>query len=565
MILEFSQIKEIILDNPGKARVEKGRQYRDKLRRHLYGTNLDKYFEQIEGFERLSLKNLRNKYSKSNKDLFSRLGRPIDKVFTARGGSFYLNLPETQEKKARVLATDVRDGYSARKWTESFWKPHMADDPFGIIFLELPPKPEIVRLKNEGKSFVIPTYKSISEIFDYLPKGNRVEYVCFELGDTERKKVGLKDGEKLFRLVDDAKDYYVKLSGQDVSIIETETLVNYFGQVPAIVNSDIVDPEFENCFLSVYDEVIELAEDFLLDGSIRRVHKFMHGFPKYAEFADDCMECRGEGVHEGKKCEACGGTGKKAMLRVSDVKLMQWPTKEDAAIMPSNVAAYISPDKVFFDISTADLSDLENLMTMTLWGVQSKVRTQGMAQNTEGPVRTATEVMDEIRPQADRLTPISEMAEKREKFILDFVIRLNLSLPNYKGCSLSYGRRYMLESPDAIWLKYSDARTKGAPQSVLDAMLNEYYDTNYQSDPVGLAVAKKLMYVEPFVHFAPAVLKNLSPDPADYAAKLYFSEWLSTLEEGTLLSQNVDELKAQLYEYAKGKKIPEDKPQPVAA
>lgn len=565
MILEFSQIKEIILDNPGKARVQKGREYNAKLRRHLYGTGLDKFFEQIEGFERPSLKTLRNKYSKSNKDLFNRLGRPMDKVFTARGGSFYFNLTEELDKRARVLATDVRDGYSSRKWTETFWKQHLLDDPYGIIFLELPAGPEIRRLRSEGKSFVIPTYKPISDIFDYLPKGNQVEYVVFELGDSERKKVGLKDGEKLFRVVDDAQDYYVKQNNQEVSIIETETLPNYFGKVPAMMNSDIVDPEFENCFLSVYDEVIELAEHFLLKGSIKVVHDFMHAFPKYVEYASDCNECRGEGVHEGKKCESCNGTGKRAMLRVSDVKLLDWPTKEDPTIRPADVAAYISPDKTYYEIATADLQALEDAMTMTLWGTQSKLQTSGMAQNQEGPARTATEIMDEIRPQADRLIPISEMAEKREKFILDYTVKLNLSLPNYKGCSLSYGRRYLLESPDAIWLKYSDARTKGAPQSVLDALLNEYYDTNYQSDPVGLAVAKKLMYVEPFVHFTPTILKGLSPDPADYAAKLYFSEWLSTLEEGALLSQSVDELKTQLYEYTKGKKVPEDKPQQVAA
>lgn len=563
MILDEQQIRELIVNNPGKARVLKGQQYSNKLCRHLYGKNLDSYLEQIDGFERPSVLNLRKKYAKSNKDLFARLSRPLDKVFTARGGSMYLSLPEAKEKQARVMLTNVRDGLSARKWIETFWKPHTLDDPFGVIFLEIAEALEAVQLRQKGKSFVIPTYKSIHSIYDYLPKGNRCEYIIFELTGADKERFGVKE-ERLFRVVDDATDYLVTLKDQTATILTQFTMPNFFGEVPAMINSDIQDPQNEHCTLSLFDEVLELAEQFLLKGSIRVAHDFMHGFPKYAEFASDCPDCGGEKVYEGKKCETCGGSGKKATLRVSDVKLLEWPTKDDQVILPNQVGGYISPDQIFYEISTADLQDLENAMVMTLWGTQSRLKTQGMA--TDGQqARTATEVMDEIKPQADRLVPVSEMAETREKFIIDAVIRLNLAI-NYQGAAVTYGRRYLLENPDAIWEKYSDARVKGAPQSVLDTLLNEYYEANYQSDPVGLAVAKKLMYVEPFVHLTAVQLKALTPDPLDYKAKLYFSEWLATISEAAILALNVDELKTQLAEYAGTKNIPEPaQPQPVAA
>lgn len=561
MILSELQIRDIILENPGKARVDKGKSYSEKLRRHIYGTGLDTYLSQIDGFERPSLLNLRKKYSKSNKDLFSRLGRPLDKVFTARGGSLYYNLTDEAESKARILSQDVKDGYSIRRWVEYFWKPHMLDDPFGVLFLEIASRPEALKLKAEGKSFVFPTYRSIRDIYDYLPKGNKLEYIVFELDASERQRIGLDEKDRLFRVVDDAADYYVRLQDKSVSILAEQTLQNFFGEVPAMLNSDIPDPEYQHCVLSLYDEIIELAEHFLLKGSIRVAHDFMHGFPKYAEFADNCPECRGEGVYEAKPCKVCGGSGRKLSLRVSDVKALEWPTKEDTVILPAQVGGYISPDKIFHEIATADMQDLENAMAVTLWGTQSRLKTQGMSSDGSS-IRTATEIIDDIKPQADRLVPVSEMAEQRHKFILDAVIRLQVSM-NYKGSSVSYGRRYLLESPDAIWLKYSDARTKGAPQNVLDSLLNEYFDANYQSDPVGLAVAKKLMYVEPFVHLTTQQLKGLSPDPADYKMKLYFSEWLSTVSEGAILSLTVDELKTSLNEYAKTKEIPEA--QPVAA
>ncbi len=558
MILSEGQIKDLILNNPGKARVNKGRQYSAKLRRHIYGTGLESYFEQIPGHERPPILALRSKYSKSNKDLFSRLARPLDKVFTARGGSVYLNLTEEAEKKARVISQDVKDGYSVRKWVEYFWKPHMLDDPFGVILLEIAEPTEIAKLRNENKSFVFPVYKSITEIYDYLPKGNRLEYLVLEMGESDKENIGLGKDDKLFRVIDDANDYYIRQKDKEISIITEHTLPNYFGEVPAMLNSDIQDPQYQHCVLSLYDEIIELAEHFLLKGSIRVAHDFLHGFPKYVEFADYCPQCKGEGIYEANQCKACSGTGKKLSLRVSDVKALEWPSKEDQLVLPANVAAYISPDKSFHEMATADLIDLENAMAVTLWGTQSRLKSQGMSTDGSSP-RTATEIMDEIKPQADRLISVSEMAEHRHKFILDAVVRLQVS-PNYVGSSVSYGRRYILESPDAIWLKYSDARAKGAPQNVLDTLLNEYLDANYQSDPVGLAVAKKLMYVEPFVHISATQLKALSPAPEDYKAKLYFSDWLATMNEGGILSMSVEELKKSLSEYAATKQISQAEP-----
>lgn len=561
MILTETEIRKIVLENPGQALIAKGREYSEKLRRHIYGAGLDSYFKQIDSFERPTLLNLRKQYSKSNKDLFSRLGRPLDKVFSARGGSVYFNLGEQAEARARIFSQDVRNGMSIRRYVEHYWKPHLLDDPFGVLLMEIAPRPEAVRLKNEGKPFVYPTYRSIREIYDYLPKGNRLEYLVLEVGDSEKERVGVQK-EKLFRVIDDSADYYVKKTSTGAEILTGETLPNFFTQVPAMLNSDIPDPDHRHAVLSLYDDVIELAEHFLLKGSIRVAHDFMHGFPKYAEFADSCPACKGYGTYEGKKCEDCGGSGMKMSLRVSDVKALAWPTKEDQVILPAQVGAYVSPDRNFHEIATADLADLENAMCVTLWGTQSRLKTQGTSISPTGDARTATEVMDDLKPQADRLVPVSEMAEARHKFILDSIIRVQL-LPGYKGCSVNYGRRYLLESPDAIWLKYSDARTKGAPQNVLDTLLNEYFDANYQSDPMGLAVAKKLMYVEPFVHMTAAQLKALTPDPADYKAKLYFSEWLATVSEGAILAMSVDELKALLAEYANKKTIPEA--QPVAA
>ena len=547
MILTEPQIKDIILTNPNKDLVNKGIAYNKLMRMHMYGEGLNGHMEQIEGFEKDQLKNLRVKYTKSNKDLFARLGRPIDKVFNARGGSIYFNLPDAQDKRARMLATDVRNGFSVRKWNEMFWKPHLLDDPFGLIFLEILPQQEAIKAKQQGRSFVYPTYKAISGIYDYLPKGSSLDYVVFTVDKSEKRSYGLPEDDIIYRIVDDANDYLVRKKDEDVTILQSFTLVNLFGFVPAMLNSDIVDPS-SNGVLSLYDEVIELANQFLMKGSIKVTHDFLHGFPKYYEYADDCLVCAGTGWNGDTKCGDCGGGGKKVMTRVSDVKLLPYPKKENGmedVVVTPNVGGYISPDKTYYEIAVADIQMLEDLMNVTIWGTQSRVRTSGMAISGDGTAKTATEVMDEIKPQADRLHPISEMAEKRHKFVLDNVIRLQVVV-TYQGCSVNYGRRYMIEGPDAIWEKYSTARTDGSSQEVLSDLLAEYYEAKYVNDPIKLAILLKLKDVEPYIHNTVDEIKEWPVTPFDKLRKTCYLEWRGTKNEGELLALTVDELKQDL-------------------
>lgn len=549
MILDHKQITDIIVHNPNKSLVAKGAAYNKTMRRHMYGKDLESHLSTIEGYEKEALKKLRVKYTKSNMDLFSRLGRPVDKVYTARGGSVYLNLSDAQKQKALSVSMDVRDGYSVRKWVEQFWTPHMLDDPYGFIFMEIMSRPAAIQAKNDGRSFVYPTYKAITCVYDYMPKGQKLEYVVFALTLSEKREMGLNPTDQLYRLVDDATDCIVKRAGDDVTVLDGYTLVNYFGEVPAMINSDIIDPSCDIGFLSLYHQAIELAEHFLTKGSIKVTHDFMHGFPKYYEYADDCGDCKGTGFQGAVKCPSCKGTGRSAMTKVSDVKLLPYPKKaggeEDIMVTP-NVAGYVSPDKTFYEIATSDIQLLEDLMNVTIWGTQSRVRAQGMSISGYSSTKTATEVMDEIKPQADRLHVISAMAERRHKAILDYVIRLNLSIIGYKDSSVNYGRRYMIEGPDVLWEKYSKARTDGASQEVLNDLLIEYYEAKYINDPVKLAILLKLKDVEPYVHNTIDDLKEWPIPPFDKVRKAYFLDWRTTKSDIELLIETVEQLKNEL-------------------
>jgi hypothetical protein len=565
MILTLDGIKEVVTKNPNRPLIDSGVKKNKSLRMHMYGEGMPEHLKIIKGFEKQWMRDLRVEYTRSNQDLFSRLRRPEDKVYCAKGGSIYYNLPVSQERQAVTMSTDIVNGYSIADWIETFWRLHHADDPCGVMMMELLPKEEAIKARREGRSFVYPTYKSITSIYDYLPKGVRLEYIAFELDKAERRAYGYTD-ERVFRIVDDAFDYIVYWVGKDDVFIDWQnTIVNFFGSVPAIINSDNVDPKLENSFVSYVDDIMKLADEFLLKGSIKVTSDFRHGFPKYAEFGDNCPVCSGEGVHQGDKCNECNGCGKVIRLRVTDDKILNWPgDKELPLILPKDTGGYIEPPKTYYEIAISDMASLENFMSLTLWGVPSRIRTQGLSVNVEGPAKTATEELLQAKPQADRLHPISKAAEKRYKFMLDIMIRMQIAA-NYPGSSVTYGRRYMLEGPDALWLKYSEARAKGVSISALDDLLLEYYEAKYATDRVKLAVQTKLMRVEPFIHYKESEVGGFRLSDEDYKAKIFYGEWLARQASGTLYALSADELRDSLYKFVATKQLQAIEPKATIA
>jgi hypothetical protein len=545
MILDTPAIKNIILKNPNKGILDYGRSYNKTMRLHLYGIGLESHLTEITGFESPAIKTLRAKYSKSNKDLFARLSRPIDKVFSARGGSVYINLSDGLDKQALSLSSKLKGGLSLRKWIQNVWLPHYLDDPHGVILMEI-----------DGEGNVYPTYKASTAIYDYQLSGTSLEYIAFELTKVEKETLGLKPEERIFRVLDDVYDYTVRLDGENVYVLDDYSYPNFFGYVPGQINSDILSKSRDG-YISPFDDALTLADDFLLTGSIRTTHKFLHGFPKYWEYADDCAECAGTGLSSGEKCKNCMGTGKGIMSRVSDVKLLSYPQDEHTPTIAPNVAGYVEPSETYHKISTEELNVLEDIMTYTVWGKGSGLTGPYASIAGEGNNKTATQTLIEVKPEEARLIPFSEAGEKRHKFILDAIVDVKLKR-GYSfggGSSVNYGRRYLLEGADALWNLYSEARTRGAAVSILDDLLLNYLETEYAGDPVSMAIQVKLMRLEPFVHLTPSqVDASQSINPEDKAAKIYFSEWLSQNNSGNyLLIMPIDTLREQLYDFAKDK------------
>lgn len=538
MILSISDIAKIIKENPHKELIAAAQKQAKELRMHTTGDGLKDEISKISNHEDEDLRDIRKKYARSNKDLFSRLLRPVDKVFSARGGSVYYNLSDETNRQAMQLTANLKNGMSVRKWLETRWRQHMIDDPAGLLFIEVG---DVVN----GRPQVYPTYKASTTIFDYKPNGTDLHYVIFEVSNDEKKSKGVPVEDKVYRVVDAAMDYWVKFTSEQTTILPDHSYPNIFGHVPAITNSDFESPINEGLRISLVSDVVELASDFLQTGSIRNLAKVRMAYPKYWEFADSCGDCQGTGFKEGKKCETCKGTGKKIMLKPGEAKLLEYPDRDGVNVAPS-VAGFVTFPKEYFDNATQELQMLEAMCYETLWGTG----TPGQAKGPDSPgSMTATEALIDLQPMQDRLQQISEMAERRHKFIVDHIIRGAIN-PGYVGASVNYGRRYTIESPDAIWTRYQEARKAGAAISILDDLLMEHVETKYSGDPVSMMIQVKLLSVEPFVHYTIDEVKGMSVRPEEYARKLYFGEWLQSVSEAELISRSADELKALLATYA---------------
>ncbi|MBK7885484.1 MAG: hypothetical protein IPJ81_18090 [Chitinophagaceae bacterium] len=363
MIYKFEEIQAIIKDNPNKTLIEKGITMSDKLMLHIYGVGMEKAIKHCKHFVSDDLYTVQKDYAVSNKDLFARLLQQEDMVFSARGGSSYFNLPGEQEKQMNVLLDDVKFGLSLRKWMRNFALPAYRCDPMGIIFMEV----EQAYMNesgqiNEPKAY--PTYKSIHSIYDYLPKGRKLEYICFKLtiADaiafqvTDEKFIGRKksDASEYYRFVDDAKDLIVKYSEGKVSLVtnikQKNPIANFWKRTPGFIISDLMLFNDPTCFTSPVNTVVELADCFLQDRSVRDLQKKYHGFAKAVEPLLTCATCGGNksfGGHPCKDCTPPGGgepTGYKLKTKVSDVARFPLDVFAESSFDFNKIFGYVTPD-----------------------------------------------------------------------------------------------------------------------------------------------------------------------------------------------------------------------------
>lgn len=539
MILQLSEIEAILKNNPNKWVIEKARAMRSALCVHATGEGMAAHLERINHFENADQNEARKKFARSNKDLFERITRPIDKVFSASGGSSHFALPEAKDREFRRRLQSVENGLTLRRWIEQYWKPVFLTDPMGVIFIEV-----------DGEGNAYPTYKSSSDIYTYALNGRHLDYLIIKQDKSTIAALSADDvadrGLRYFRVVDDAFDYLVRVKGDNVMIVEAETFPNHFGHVPAIINSNI--PIVGSVlYRSPLQPIVECADEFLRESSVKTIYKLLHGFPKHWKYGSECPDCHGTGFKDGDTCPACKGTRVKLRSDVSDVMILMPPDSKDTPTIAPNVGGYISPPVEVWDKMTEELQMIETKMFETLWGTKQVENSQN---------ETATGRFIDTQPINDRLAKIADAAESIETYVAN-MLGVFYYGNSFGGASINYGRRFQIESADALWGKYEAARGAGAPDASLNDMIDDYLCAKYQDNAIELNRQKKLITAEPFVHLTVAQVKALDVPESDYLAKLYFGEFVAQLNNTELMVISGRELRNKLTEYVQSKNTTE--------
>jgi len=277
----------------------------------------------------------------------------------------------------------------------------------------------------------------------------------------------------------------------------------------------------------------------LVNNSVKEIYQFLHGYPVFWQYVKKCTKCQGSGLKDGQDCPSCSGTGYNLKKDVSDGITLKPPGDADDPILAPDVAGYVQPDLETWEMQRTELDWKYKLIEFSQWGTTSE----------RGENETATARYIDTQPVNNKLNVYADMAEDVHAVIIDLFGKFYYS-ESYKGSSVSYGRRFLIESPDQIWKKYIESKNDKAPVSALDQLLEQYYESEYQRNEIFLAYYLKLIKVEPFIHDSIEEVISMEVSDIERSKKTNFSDWLKTKMVNEIIDKPAEQLIKELTEYS---------------
>jgi len=485
------------------------RKYSKELKALVNGEDfIDELICKIENLESDKKANARALYSRSIKDLFSRLFQPIDNIYYASGGvkEYDINNQTVRTNFLKQIA-NIRDNKSLSEWVQTYAVQLYNTDPNGVIFLEY---------KTEPKIDVYPTYKSIGKIRHYKEKGQILEYIIFE------PKV--KNKKTYWRIVDDLTDRTFEQIGNDFVLVPEKTFIHPFGQVPALICSNI-QLAGEDEKLAPIDPIIDIAKEYARDQSFLTLYKIYKGNPIFWRYVQYCSDCSGTGKQDESNCTSCNGMGKiVAKSDVTDVVELPIPTDQESPVIAPNIAGFISPDLEVWTKYEETLKLLEEQMYKSHWGTS-----YGM-NNVQG-MKTATEVTFDKQPLENQLNKYADFIEYIEWKLSEWILNLLDVQKTDKFDSkitINLGRRYIIESYDVLLERYEKSVLAEENSVVLDKLFTEYLGAKYRNNPIDLQINLLKARIEPYLHLSLTKVKEIFGNE-EAQKKVLFSKWWQSL------------------------------------
>ena len=534
-ILDVNSIKLILENKPNATLISKAIDKSNIYKRHTTGEGAEDYLQEIEGYENITQRDLRRKLFTSNKSVFSKCLKHLDRVFTAKGGFTSYNLSDNQTNTIKNALNNVNGGLSLNDYLFSKTKMDYINDPNGIILIET---------EQDGSLSI--DFKSSDTIFDYQKNGNRLEYIIFN------PKINTEKNTQTYRVIDDAFDYDIVVSKDSVIIDPENIFVNQFGYVPAyIVGNECSQEEvYPQSQIKLFDSFIsnttEVADEVLWQNSVRIIHTLSHGYSKYWEYAQSCVYCKGSGyipTDDGEtECPSCFGTGVNQRTKPSDKIVLSVPTDREDTVIAPNIAGFVSPDMEIWRQYNSDLKDLRDDIYEVIWG------TAFVSEKNE----TATGRFIDTQPISDRLNVARKAFQNITQFVIDSYGVYLFSNPSYES-SVSLGDRYFIESSDEILRIIIDSSDKPIPVLLKNKLTIKYLESEYQSNSFELQKSLKLASVEPLPYLTPEQILVANVSESDKQQQYYFHQWINEINEFDIITKTEEQLKQDLLTFTNNK------------
>ena len=549
-MLTLDQIT-VYYTNPD-PRIKLAREYSDKLNLHVNGVGLQLALEKINNYENEAQKIARQKFAISNKFITDRLLRPTDNVFSAKGGFekyVFKAEEETKQSDFKEKLKDVYSGYSLSQYIHRIWFDKFIVDPNGLIFME-------VEENGEG---IYPCYKSIHSIRNYHQDGIKASWVIFEpdvtIFDEEKKTDNPEKKEEWFWAVDELAYYRCKRSKdkdgkESIEIIETKE--HDFGQVPAVICSDIED-HVTGWKKSAIDQQVELLNKFMVDNSVLNIVDFMHSYPQQWIYTDECTHCHGNGSVTNAKpdregnidtsCPSCGGTGKQKRKDVTDIIELKPPIEGEQKIDPPSGYVYMPVDA--WKLKTDSVDRVWNTIIFSHWGTSLEMNGSQYA--------TATGRFIDTQPVNNKLNRYTESVELIHNNIAELYGKFFFPT-TFVSSHVVYGRRYLIETPDQLLKRYGDMANLTENAIMLDITFEQYLESEFKDNEQLYQYNKKIASLDPFPHYKLTDIIALNM-PEETKKKLYVIEYKNNRTVGFILSKTVEELRADYEKYISDKSL----------
>ncbi len=459
--------------------VNKAREYHHEMKALVYGDSYRDLLLRIEHIEPTGKKaDARKKYARPIKDINAKLLDPVDNIYSAQGSIKEYHLTD-EKKKGSLLKhlSDARDGKSLEQWLQAYWSKDLYNiDPSGLMFLEW----------KDDKAWI--TYKSIDAIRSYGEKGMNIEYVVFEPKEGEGNK-------KIWRVVDDLKDYSIVQDGETFAVMEEKTFKNPFGFCPGRICSDKKHMG-KDYRLAPLDDIIDTQKEFLRDRSILTIYKFLNGFATPFRPRIICRSCQGTRKKGIEDCPDCDGQGyvKDGADVVSEIIIPVDLDNENGIQLPTNFAGYITPPLEIWNQYRGEQKVMFSEMFEALWGTR---------ESEEVKDQTAMGAILNTQPMIAKLNGWSDVAQSHEAFFTELFANFYIPTKNKdeRISNIVYGRNYIIQPPEFLFSEYQQARKDNAPVTILDRKLAEYITSKYKNDANSLRVELMKKDLEPYVHF----------------------------------------------------------------